>query len=106
MNKTGISNPFIITGLLLCAGAENLDIQKKNRNILNAAGLSLILSGALHSFNVERKTGCYECPECHNKYVPSYFDEMIAPHIGTTRNLKCPSCGRRCRHKKVYSETD
>jgi len=54
----------------------------------------------------ELDAGYYECKKCHHKHVPSYFNVLWAPHMSTTRYLKCPKCGKRSWSKKVMIKGD
>ena len=56
------------------------------------------------ALRIEQKAGYYECPECHFRYVPTYLRVFIAPHIGRSRLMRCPSCGKISYQKKVISE--
>ena len=51
--------------------------------------------------SIEQKAGYYECGECHHKYVPTYKSVLFAQHIGRTRKMKCPKCGKKSWQKKV-----
>ena len=74
--------------------------------IVTVATVVLVLVG-FYSLKIEMDAGYYECKKCHHRYVPdSYFKVMIAPHINTTRYLKCPKCGKRSWAKKVMSKED
>ena len=53
---------------------------------------------------IEQKAGYYECQKCHHKYVPSYSSICWAMHMGRTRYMKCPECGKRSWQKKVISK--
>ena len=53
---------------------------------------------------IEQKAGYYECGKCHHKYVPTYWSVCLAMHIGRTRYMKCPECGKRSWQKKVISK--
>ena len=53
---------------------------------------------------MEVDAGYYECKNCHNKFVPKYLTALIAPHLNTTRYLKCPECGKRSWSKKVMTK--
>lgn len=53
---------------------------------------------------LEVNAGYYECKNCHHRYVPaSSFSATLAPHLHTTRYLKCPKCGKKTWSKKVMS---
>ena len=50
---------------------------------------------------IEQIAGYYECRSCHYKYVPTYWTTNLAPHVGWSRYMKCPKCGKKSWHKKV-----
>ncbi len=54
--------------------------------------------------NIEQKAGYYECKQCGHKYIPKYRSVFMSRHIGRTRKMKCPKCGKKCWHKKVISK--
>ena len=64
----------------------------------------LLVCICFYGFKLEVDAGYYECKKCHHKHVPSYFKALLAPHINTTRYLKCPKCGKRSWSKKVMSK--
>lgn len=55
----------------------------------------------LIGIRIEQIAGYYECKHCGHKYIPKYWSLNFAPHVGRTRFLKCPKCGRRSWSKKV-----
>ena len=59
---------------------------------------------AFYALKLEVEAGYYECKNCHHKHVPSYFTALWAPHMSTTRFLKCPKCGKRTWSKKVMTK--
>ena len=71
-----------------------------------ALGLFMCIFGTVTVFvsafvgvKIEHDAGYYECPECKMRYVPTYKATLMAPHIGTSRKMKCPYCGNRAYHK-------
>ena len=52
---------------------------------------------------IEQKAGYYECAECGHKYVPTFKSVFWAMHIGRTRKMQCPKCGKRSWQKKVLT---
>ena len=56
---------------------------------------------AFYGFKLELDAGYYECKNCHHKFIPNYLTALIAPHIHTTRYIKCPKCKKRTWSKKV-----
>lgn len=53
---------------------------------------------------VEQVAGYYECQHCRHRYVPTYLSVFIAPHVGRSRYMKCPECGKRTIQKKVIEK--
>lgn len=50
---------------------------------------------------IEQRAGYYECRKCHHKYVPTYSSVCWSMHVGRTRYMKCPKCGKGSWQKKV-----
>ena len=63
-----------------------------------------LIVGVSFALKIEAETGYYECQKCHNKYVPKYSSVYFAMHLGTTRYMKCPKCGKKSWQKKVMSK--
>jgi transcriptional regulator with XRE-family HTH domain len=68
------------------------------------AGMVALLAMAIFAVRIEQLAGYYECQECHHRYVPTFGQALMAPHIGRSRKMKCPHCGKRNYHKKVISK--
>ena len=64
----------------------------------------ILLIAAFIALKFEVDAGYYECKNCHHKYVPTYMQVLLAPHISTTRYLKCPECHKRSYSKKVMTK--
>ena len=73
------------------------------RIILIVAGAILFMIGMSVCLKLEHDAGYYECPECGTRYVPSMKAVYFAPHLGRSRKMKCPYCGKRAYHKKVLT---
>ena len=56
------------------------------------------------ALRIEQVAGFYECRECGHRYVPSYKSVNLAMHMGRTRYMKCPKCGKKSWQKKVISD--
>ena len=69
-------------------------------------GTSLIplLIATPFALRIEQTAGYYECKKCHHRFVPSYKDALFAMHVGTTRYMKCPECGKWSWQKKVLTK--
>ena len=72
--------------------------------ILFILAFAFLIVGVSFALKIEAETGYYECQKCHNKYVPKYSSVYFAMHLGTTRYMKCPKCGKRSWQKKVMSK--
>ena len=64
----------------------------------------LVLASFFYALKLEVDAGYYECNKCHHKYVPTYSQALWAPHMSTTRYLKCPKCNKRSWAKKVMTK--
>lgn len=60
----------------------------------------------LYALKLEVSVGAYKCKDCGHEIVPTYKEVMSlrAMHMGTTRYLKCPNCGKRTWCKKVLKK--
>ena len=56
------------------------------------------------ALRIEQKAGFYMCQECGHKYVPKYGRVFFAMHMGRTRYLRCPECGKKSWQKKVLTK--
>lgn len=66
---------------------------------------TIILIGAcFFALKLEVDAGYYECKRCHHKIKSTYIQALFAPHMSTTRYLKCPECGKRTWHKKSMTK--
>ena len=73
--------------------------------------LAIIFSGFIPGFvglcfamRIEQIAGYYECKHCKHRYVPTYKAVNFAMHMGRTRYMKCPECGKKSWQKKVISK--
>ncbi len=69
-----------------------------------AIGVVIVWIGIVIGIKIEHDAGYYECPECKMRYVPTMKAVVMAPHIGTTRKMKCPYCNQKAYHKKVLTK--
>ena len=74
------------------------------RLIIIIFGVGIFGVSLYHAIKIEREVGYYECPDCGHRYVPGFAAFINAPHMGRTRNMKCPQCGRRNWQKKVLTK--
>ena len=64
----------------------------------------IICCVAFYALKLEIEAGYYECRNCHHRHVPTYAQALMAPHMSTTRFLKCPKCNKRTWSKKVLTK--
>jgi predicted RNA-binding Zn-ribbon protein involved in translation (DUF1610 family) len=64
------------------------------------AGIILIVWGIIIAAILDKEAGAFECPACHERFVPDMKDYIMAPHTITKRKLRCPKCGEThwCKH--------
>ena len=65
------------------------------------ASTLVLLAVCFYALKLEVDAGWYECKNCHHKFTPTYLATLFAPHMSTTRFLRCPECGKRGWAKKV-----
>ena len=71
------------------------------QGLLIAFAIAEFAVGMHFGMKLEREAGYYECPTCGHRYVPETLPFWMAPHMGRTRYLKCPQCGKKGWQKKV-----
>lgn len=99
-----IGAPATIAGLAMCFIASFVDMPTWLRIFLIAFSLVMIFVVAFIAVGIEQKAGYYECQNCGHRYVPTYWQTNLAAHIGRTRHMKCPKCGKRSWQKKVLTK--
>ena len=97
-----ITNTIFYTAILLLAS-----ITIKEGYILGTiivvATILLIIAGFI-ALKFEVDAGYYECKNCHHRHIPTFKQALIAPHMSTTRYLRCPKCNKRSWSKKVLTK--
>ena len=71
------------------------------RIVLMVCGFVQFFIGIHFCIAIEKDVGYYECKHCHDKHIPSYKQIYGAMHMGRTRYMKCPKCGKKSWQKKV-----
>lgn len=69
-------------------------------------GLLVFIITAFIAIKIEQIAGFYECKNCHHRYIPTYKQAALSMHIGRTKYMKCPKCGKKSWNKKVLLEKD
>ena len=63
----------------------------------------VFLIPCFYALKLEVSVGAYKCKNCGHEIVPTYKEAMNAMHMGFTRYLKCPKCGKRTWCKKILT---
>lgn len=65
------------------------------------AGFAIFMVAMFFGLKIEQIAGYYKCAECGHKHVPTFGAVFVAMHMGRTRHLRCPKCGKKSWQKKV-----
>lgn len=70
------------------------------RFVLMGIGIFIIAAGIAVACVLDRDAGAFECPECHERFIPEMREYIMGPHTITRRKLHCPKCGstKYCKH--------
>ena len=74
------------------------------RILLILIGFAPLLIATPFMLRIEQKAGYYKCQKCGHRYIPKYSSVFLAMHMGRTRYMKCPECGKKSWQKKVISK--
>ena len=89
----GITAIVVLFALLFVAVFMQMDGWL--RVVLISLGFVLFLAGCFYALRLEQVAGYYVCRECGHRYVPTYKAVNLAPHMGRTRYMRCPECGKK-----------
>lgn len=84
--------------------AAFLPLAEWKRVLICFSGFLPAFVGFFFTLRIEQVAGYYECRYCGHKYVPTYGAMQKAMHMGRTRYMKCPHCGKKSWQKKVISK--
>lgn len=98
----GVLSVFILLTMSLIA--SYLPMEEWMRIVLVFVGLIPCLIGVGFAVKIEQTAGYYKCSKCGHAYVPTLKSVLWAPHMGRTRQMKCPKCGVKSWQKKVISK--
>uniref|UniRef100_I5AWJ5 Putative transcriptional regulator n=1 Tax=Eubacterium cellulosolvens (strain ATCC 43171 / JCM 9499 / 6) TaxID=633697 RepID=I5AWJ5_EUBC6 len=101
-----VSFPTVIAGVFMCFVASYLEMPVWLRVALIAVAAVMVFVVAFIAVGIEQKAGYYECQECHHKHIPTYWQTNLAMHVGRTRYMKCPVCGKWSWQKKVLTKEE
>ena len=84
--------------------AYNQSLAEWKRGVIVLVSLVPFLIAVPFLIKIEQKAGYYKCAECGHCYVPTFKSVLKAPHMGLTRKMTCPNCGKKSWQKKVMTK--
>lgn len=105
-SKKKILLSVMVAGLMIAAAlplfiiSDTFVMETWLRFFLMGIGMFIIIAGIAIACILDRDAGAFECPECHERFVPEMRAYIMAPHTITKRKLHCPKCGSKkyCKH--------
>ena len=94
----------IVAAVPLFVVAGMFEMQVWTRVLLMGIGFVIMVMGIAIACVLDREAGAFECPECHNRFVPDMKSYIMGPHTITKRKLVCPHCGAHKYCKKVLTK--
>ena len=64
----------------------------------------VLVSVSFYAVKIEADAGYYECSKCKARYIVPYSTLIRAPHLSTTRYMRCPECSEKSWAKKVWTK--
>ena len=95
-----------VAGLTLIVLPDSLEMEIWLKIVLSVLGATVLLIGIAIACVLEKDAGVYECKHCKERFVPTMKEYIIAPHLLTSRRLKCPKCGKKSYCKKRLSKSE
>ena len=99
-----VSVLVIVAAVPLFVVAGMFEMQVWARVLLMGIGFAITVMGIAIACVLDREAGAFECPECHNRFVPDMKSYIMGPHTITKRKLVCPHCGAHKYCKKVLTK--
>ena len=96
----GITATIVLFALVFVAAFVQMETWLKIALIVS--GFILFLAGCFYALRLEQVAGYYMCKHCKHSYVPTYKAVSMAMHLGRTRYMRCPQCGKKSWQKKVF----
>lgn len=84
--------------------ASCLELEESMRVLICFSGIIPAFVGFMFSVKIEQVAGYYECRECKHRYVPTFMAASFSMHMGRTRYMCCPECGKKSWQKKVIEK--
>lgn len=105
-SKRLLNSEIIITvllvGMLAAADIITEKIFPSYFLLVHITGILIILAFAFYAIRIETDTGYYKCKKCGTVFTPAYNQVLMAPHLGWTRKMNCPGCGKKTWNRKVF----
>ncbi len=98
----GTFSVIILLGSSLVAAF--FDMADWIRVLIAVSGFVICMIGIIFALRIEQIAGYYECAKCGHRYVPGFNSVFWAMHMGRTRYMKCPKCGKFSWQKKRISK--
>ena len=98
----GITAIIVLFALIFVAAF--IQMETWLRISLIVFGFILFWAGCFYALRIEQVAGYYECAHCKHRHVPTYKAVNMAMHMGRTRYMRCPQCGKKSWQKKVLSK--
>lgn len=98
----GITATVVLFALIFLAAFVQLSTGL--RISLIVLGFVLFFAGCCYALRIEQVAGYYVCKECGLRYVPTYKAVHFAAHMGRSRYMRCPQCGKKSWQKKVLTK--
>lgn len=98
----GIFSIIILFAFVL--PAAYLPMETWLRVVLVVTGFAICMVGIVYALKIEQTAGYYQCAGCGHRHVPSFSSVFWAMHMGRTRYMNCPQCGKKSWQKKVLTK--
>lgn len=98
----GILTILAAVPLFMVAGM--FDMRTGVRITFIVIGIVVLIIGIAVACIMDREAGAFECPECHERFIPDMKSYIMAAHTLTKRKLICPKCGAHKYCKKVLTK--
>ena len=95
----------LVAGLTLIILSGILEMETWLRIVLCVGGFAIMCVGIGVACVLDKDAGAYECKHCGERFVPTMKAYLFAPHMPTSRMLKCPKCGKTSFCKKRLSKS-
>ena len=96
----------LLAGLTIAILSALWEMETWLRVVLSVIAVVTIGTGIGLACVLEKEAGVYECKHCGERFVPTMKAYLFATHTPTSRNLRCPKCGKKSFCKKRLSKED